>query len=1064
MFHRCRVYLVIGLLCGVPGLAGEVVEVERIPRFAEVGVRDLGFGAGGRTWEISEKKGQVLLEAGPDGQPALALESGGSAARRLLLSRGRVEMKGRRYLLTARVLCRGKNARGSVGLRRDGTTSRTRTTRHEEWEEIQAIADTAPFFPGPGHENSSALLRLTASGSGRVLFSNLRLFHIPPYGIHLRYKARAAQTGTVDAAIRTIRRHRNTRHRDSVRHRYFSSVSGAKGLHGVPAGEFSPWIDLRRYLFGTRTSTVTVKLTPSVSGQKVEVLFDFACHVGDPPEENKTEADAFEMMGETPEPEVPGLDEKRPQPAGKAYVFHRETLTSRSGHFTFLLPENRVTPTRFTERPRSIQQDLKRRAAWLTDNLQPPPDGPFRLPIGANVSRLDNLLGPEGIRREFKLLARIGIRSTSRGGASSVFDRVRENIYGRQSYRDRTYAGRLHDGEWHSPYDGNRLRKAMDEKYSALAERLHWKEENSAARHIRVVELADEPGNLPITRADIDAFRTFLKARELTPEELGAHRWEQVLPHGFTREQASDGPADRPELPGPDQAIASETEAEKNPLRAEAPAGEESATETAPRGQERRDLARRRLIYYTRVFRARKTSDFFRTATAAVQRHLPGARTSVNFRSGVRRVLTSETADWFRMGRDQAVTMMWNEDWLNTYGWRRNGIQLVSYYVELMRTAARKHDLPVGGFLMSYWGQAELKSYSALAHGSRYLHYWRYGPSYANYLPYSWSHNHRTVRQIASVCRDVARIEDTLLEARRVPAPVALLYGKADPIWGRSQAENRLVFMALLHDQVPVDILTEAQIEKDDLLQNYRFLYLTDVSVRRRTLGRIADWVRDGGRLWLSGGAGTRDEFDEPCTALTDALGISIEPARGEGKTLSQPEGEPQARVESPFHIQGPGASQTVDFQDGTAAQLVGRAGDGAYAVCAFRPGVRYEATVRPHFNRYHGKGRIQSGWRTERRKWITAFALRNETLRPVTVDRPCVEAILYRHPDRDLLMLINYTGRYTDTPLQVEVRCPQKVRKVKSLRRGPLEFTPTDGRLRFELPLHRTDTVVLEH
>ncbi|MFP4027024.1 MAG: hypothetical protein ACLFWL_04475 [Candidatus Brocadiia bacterium] len=357
-----------------------------------------------------------------------------------------------------------------------------------------------------------------------------------------------------------------------------------------------------------------------------------------------------------------------------------------------------------------------------------------------------------------------------------------------------------------------------------------------------------------------------------------------------------------------------------------------------------------------------------------------------------------------------------------------------------------------------------LKSYSALAHGSRYLHYWRYGPSYANYLPYSWSHNRSAVKQIATVCRDVARIEETLMEAERVPAPVALLYAKNDPIWGRGQTENRLVFFALLHDQIPVDIVTEAQVEKDGLLEHYNYLYVTDISVRRRTLAGIAEWVRDGGRVWLSGGAGTRNQFDEPCRTLTDALGVTVLAREDASASIPGPGQKSATEVRSPFRIKAAGASATLRFEDGSPALLVGEAGKGTYCVCAFRPGGVYEAPVRSHFNRAHGKGRIQGGWRARRRSWITGFALRNDCLRPVTLDRPCVEAILYRHHRRDLLMLINYTGSYTNTPLCARVRGSGDVIGVESLRQGPLEFRRDGGVVSFQLPLHRADTVCITH
>jgi hypothetical protein len=378
-----------------------------------------------------------------------------------------------------------------------------------------------------------------------------------------------------------------------------------------------------------------------------------------------------------------------------------------------------------------------------------------------------------------------------------------------------------------------------------------------------------------------------------------------------------------------------------------------------------------------------------------------------------------------------------------------------------MRAAARKHDLPVGGFLILMHDFAGLKSYSAMAHGSQFLHYWRYGPAYANYLPYSWSHNRRQTRGVGTVGRDIARIGDLLLDGTREPAQVALLYAKTDPLWGRGQTENRLVFFALLHDQIPVDLVTEAEVEEDELLDHYTHLYITDRSVRRKTLETAAAWVREGGHLWLSGGAATRDEFDEPCTVLTDALGMAV----GDGEIDRQlPTDGGPIDVPAPFAISAPDGEAAVRFEDGAPAQLRGEAVLGRYCVCAMRPGVLYEKPIRVRHNRSRGKAQIQTGWEASRRNWITRFGLDTGVERPVRVDRPAVETALFRHPASDLVLLINYTGEYPAEPMKVQVTTPGEVSRVESLRQGDLDFRQERDHVFFKLPLDRIDSVLLYH
>jgi hypothetical protein len=107
-------------------------------------------------------------------------------------------------------------------------------------------------------------------------------------------------------------------------------------------------------------------------------------------------------------------------------------------------------------------------------------------------------------------------------------------------------------------------------------------------------------------------------------------------------------------------------------------------------------------------------------------------------------------------------------------------------------------------------------------------------------------------------------------------------------------------------------------------------------------------------------------------------------------------------------------------------------------------------------------RGRLQQGWDAARRKWITGFALDHGLARPVTADVPCVEAVLYRHPREDIVMLINYVGDEPLPAVNLTVQGTAKVRAVESLRHGPLTFEQTASGVRFALPLAQGDAVRL--
>ncbi len=917
------------------------------------------------------------------------LTPGASLQRQVKVERGGVEHQGRQCLV--RVKARLSDESAWLRLRiRCGADYRDAVLRvGEGWDTLIAMLTTPPFLPGSADVQLS--IELNAGGDGFVEIDEVTLSTAAPYGVMLR--ATALTPKPVPLALQIIRTHRDTNHRDPVRHQYFSQIPQVKA---------GTWLDLRRYLFGHGQATVSLRVDDDAAkGSPVRLRLEIGLPAPTPPPRagrNPTSAlldgPAEDFSLEEPAPTLPR-------------VIWTGEMTCDRGVATLLLPENGVPPERFTQRIQTVSDNIAQRLAWV--NAAYPSDGPLpiRIPVAANISALDDLLNRAELEQEMQLLRRIGISAAPRALDSALqaaFDAVRQPDFAGRNFADRFYA-RLSDEDLISPYEGDALRQRLDAKYARLAQSLHAAD---AARHLALVELMDEPPNFAVTARDAPAFRQYLQELGVTPEQVGAADWEQVQPWRGGSAALPPLPEDAPDVPeaadltAPERTPAPDIQLEAAP----APSAADAAPTLDPQA-----LTSRRLQYYTRCFAARRTADIFRTATEVVQTHLPQVRTSVNFRAGIRRVLLPETADWFELGRRRSVTMLWNEDWLNTYGWRHHGIESVGYYTQLMRAAARPHDLPHGCFVI-VMGHTLEKAYSALAHGARRISFWRYGPAYANYLPYSWSHSPAAVRDIATFTRDVAALEHLLVEAQPHPPAIALLYAKADALWGRSQAENLLVGFALLHEQKPWEIITETQVEEDAALQRYRMVYITDTSVRRAAQTALAQWVRAGGAVWLSGEAATRDEFNEPCLILRDALAAS-----GARHHLAQG-----------------------------------------------RPGERYAAPVREQFNRERGKGRIQSGWPAAVRREITAFAPDDPATRPVAVDTPGVEAHLYRHAHTDLVFLIDYTGAGVPQDVKVTLRWRPDFGQVTSLRRGPLTLDHTPGAPQLSLLLDRTDVLMIQH
>src|SRR5260370_872504 len=86
--------------------------------------------------------------------------------------------------------------------------------------------------------------------------------------------------------------------------------------------------------------------------------------------------------------------------------------------------------------------------------------------------------------------------------------------------------------------------------------------------------------------------------------------------------------------------------------------------------------------------------------------------------------------------------------------------------------------------------------------------------------------------------------------------------------------ERRGLYLALIHEQYLVDMLTEEDVTAGRLA-NYKILYTADPCIRADAAQSISKWVKQGGTLVATCAAGSRNEFGEPTPELTKVLGIA---------------------------------------------------------------------------------------------------------------------------------------------------------------------------------------------
>ncbi len=81
------------------------------------------------------------------------------------------------------------------------------------------------------------------------------------------------------------------------------------------------------------------------------------------------------------------------------------------------------------------------------------------------------------------------------------------------------------------------------------------------------------------------------------------------------------------------------------------------------------------------------------------------------------------------------------------------------------------------------------------------------------------------------------------------------------------------VYLALRHEHIPVDILSEQQLA-EGVPSRLKALYVTGPNLRRDATAKVAEWVGAGGTLWTDATGLARDERDEPNTAANDLLQV----------------------------------------------------------------------------------------------------------------------------------------------------------------------------------------------
>lgn len=312
------------------------------------------------------------------------------------------------------------------------------------------------------------------------------------------------------------------------------------------------------------------------------------------------------------------------------------------------------------------------------------------------------------------------------------------------------------------------------------------------------------------------------------------------------------------------------------------PNGEGQATDIAYNISDATKQAKPGLYYWSKRYQYHFGIQAIKERTDILRKHLPNAGIGANYSPHYpqEHMFLGEVFKWVSVFRESGMTLPWSEDYI----WQVavGTPQMNNINLDLFRAANRHHpDRKIMYYVMPHMpnntpNQWRRLFYGAIGHGMQIVDLFEFRPVHVAY-----TENHvddpRMYRMILGSFRELGLFEDIVQDGQVRGAETALWFSETGDIWGDSHgslaAGKRALYTAIRQQQIPLDFLVEAD-ALDGTLSKYKSLYLTDAHVSAAASNKIASWVKAGGRLFATAGAGMFDELNRPNKVLRDVLGV----------------------------------------------------------------------------------------------------------------------------------------------------------------------------------------------
>ena len=349
--------------------------------------------------------------------------------------------------------------------------------------------------------------------------------------------------------------------------------------------------------------------------------------------------------------------------------------------------------------------------------------------------------------------------------------------------------------------------------------------------------------------------------------------------------------------------------------------------------------------------------------------------------------------------------------------------------------------------------EIQARGFLEIGHGVKAMSFFNYGPYYG-ITSDSNSHRAEIYEAIKRITLPTGEVETHLMAGTTAPGDVAQLlsvtgdvwYATRDNVFGKERAWLNLL---LRHCDIRCDVLAEDDLAT--LLPNYRMLFATDANLQRSAVSPLVQWVRDGGVLYLSGGALARDEFDNPL-GLDEALGLrrgSLEVKANPGRSEYEMRGLKELDVYE-------GMKLVCGMQ--TPREQTAVVGKGRVISVGFFPAISYIATS----ERPVGADYSTLDFAPAHRQWMRKVLAIGGIQPRLRTDNHRVEANWIQSTAADVLAISNWTG--SEQTVAIELDRAPAYRQIKAVTGKFLSQETTGGTLQLRLTLAAGDFIQLKH